>query len=170
MSWPYIQTLLINFKNWSSGLIGAYGYLGVFVVSLISSASIVLPLPGFAVIIASGAFLNPFWVAIISGIGFAVGDLTGVLLGHGGRKALEKRYEKGLEDLKVKTRKYGPFLVFFIFAVTPLPDDVSGFYAGLINYDWKKFLLAAILGNTIVSFLLAYGGHFGFEWLKNIYL
>src|SRR6056297_2662258 len=99
MSWSYIQMLLINFKNWSSGLIGAYGYLGVFIVSLISSASIILPLPGFAVIFASGAFLDPFWVAVISGIGFAIGDLTGVLLGRGGRKALEKRYEEQLKDI-----------------------------------------------------------------------
>ncbi|MFB6075796.1 MAG: TVP38/TMEM64 family protein [Candidatus Aenigmatarchaeota archaeon] len=165
-----IQFLLSSFESWSSNFIVAYGYFGVLVVSLISSASIVLPIPGFAVIIASGAFLDPFWVALISGIGFAVGDLTGVLVGKGGRKTLMAKYGEKLKYIEQKVKRHGPFLVFFIFAVTPLPDDVSGLFAGLINYDWRKFLLAALLGNTIVSFMLAYGGYFGFAWLKSLYL
>ncbi|MCX8195412.1 MAG: hypothetical protein N3G22_04905, partial [Candidatus Micrarchaeota archaeon] len=35
------------------------GYIGVFLISLISSATVLFPLPGFAVVFAMGAFLNP---------------------------------------------------------------------------------------------------------------
>ncbi|MFB6075659.1 MAG: YqaA family protein [Candidatus Aenigmatarchaeota archaeon] len=162
-----LQIYLADFQNWSSQIIGVYGYLGIFVVSFISAASIILPIPGFAVIFAAGAFLDPFIVSIVSGIGFGAGELTGVLLGKGSRKALEKRYEEKVKNLEEKTNRYGAFFVFFLFAVTPLPDDISGIFAGVINYDWKKFLVASILGKTILSLFMAYTGHFGINWLLN---
>lgn len=162
-----LQSYLLKFQNWSSGVIEAYGYLGIFIISIISASSIVLPVPGFTIIFAAGAFLNPTLVAVISGIGFGIGELTGVLLGRGGRKALEKKYEKELKDLRSKVDRYGPFLIFLIFAATPLPDDVSGVFAGIINYNWKKFLLASIIGKTLLSLFLAYSGYFGINWLIN---
>ena len=65
------------------GLVHTFGYLGVFLASLIGSATIILPVPSFALVIAAGSQLDPLWVGIISGAGAAIGELTGYGLGYG---------------------------------------------------------------------------------------
>ena len=51
-----------------------YGYIGLFIVSLISAASIVLPMPGAAAITGAGALLDPI-------LGIPVPLLVGVVAG-----------------------------------------------------------------------------------------
>src|SRR4030042_1331373 len=65
-----------------------YGYLGVFLISLVSSASIVLPVPSWILVATLGAILNPVLVGIVAGVGGTIGEMTGYLLGYGGRLAI----------------------------------------------------------------------------------
>ncbi|MGD9893769.1 MAG: hypothetical protein AB7U18_21005, partial [Dehalococcoidia bacterium] len=60
-----------------------YGYLGVFLVPLIGSATFILPMPGLAVIATGGALLDPVFgipawivVGLLAGLGEAIGELT----------------------------------------------------------------------------------------------
>ncbi len=62
---------------------GRWGYVGAFVISLIASATIVLPAPGIAVVIAMSAALNPYALGIVAGLGSAVGELSGYAAGRG---------------------------------------------------------------------------------------
>ena len=48
---------------------GRYGYPGVFVLSLLSSATIVLPAPSLAVVSVMGAVLNPVGIGLAAGAG-----------------------------------------------------------------------------------------------------
>ncbi len=41
----------------------ALGYPGIFLVSLLANATLILPLPGVLFTSAMGAVFNPFWVA-----------------------------------------------------------------------------------------------------------
>ena len=43
--------------------LGVIGYPAVFLGSLISNATLILPAPGFALVIAAGSTLNPFLLA-----------------------------------------------------------------------------------------------------------
>jgi len=45
-----------------------YGYAGIFVVNFISSATVLLPLPGTASVFIGGAVWNPVIVGIVSGL------------------------------------------------------------------------------------------------------
>ena len=66
------------------------GYPGVFLISLVSNATVVLPAPGFIVTIVAGSIFNPFLVAIAAAAGAALGELTGYLAGYSGRGVFER--------------------------------------------------------------------------------
>lgn len=160
MDWT---TLITAFLEWSEGFIAASGYLGVFVVSVISTATIFLPVPGFLFIIAAAAFLNPVLVGIVAGAGMAIGELTGYAIGSGSSRALKKKEYKWLKFGEKWFEKKRGFLVILIFAATPLPDDITGILGGMFRYDWKKFLLAAFIGKTLLYMALALAVFYGYN-------
>ena len=146
-----------------------YGYPGIFLINLIASSAIVLPLPGAAFVFALGAVLNPFLVGIAAGIGSAIGEFTGYALGVGGRKALRGRWKKQIDDVERLFQKYGGFLVIFIFAATPLPDDIAGLFAGVLKYPIKKYFIAVLLGKLVLNLIIAYAGMYGTIWVLNYF-
>ena len=64
--------------------LGAYGYLGVFVLTLLASASIVLPSPALGVAALAGKTLNPWLVGLVGGVAAGLGEVTGYMAGLGG--------------------------------------------------------------------------------------
>jgi membrane protein YqaA with SNARE-associated domain len=132
------------------------GYVGVFLISIFSSATIFIPLPGFAVVFAMGAYLNPFLVGVAAGLGSGLGEISGYLAGYAGhdaamRTSLFKQHKKGLE-------KYGPISIFAL-ALLPNPIfDLAGMAAGAIRMPIWKFLAASIMGKMLRFILLAYIG------------
>jgi membrane protein YqaA with SNARE-associated domain len=158
MDWA---TLIAAFLGWSDSFIAAFGYIGVFVVSAISSATIFLPLPGFLFIIAASPFLNPWLVGIIAGAGMAIGELTGYAIGKGSHHALKDKDYKWLKQGEEWFKKDRGFLFIVVFAATPLPDDVTGILGGMFRYDWRRFLLAAFIGKTLMNLALALAGFYG---------
>jgi membrane protein YqaA with SNARE-associated domain len=66
-----------------------YGYIGIFLLSILANATIILPAPGFAIVFAMGSVFNPFAVALAAGAGAAIGELTGYLAGFSGQAVVE---------------------------------------------------------------------------------
>jgi membrane protein DedA with SNARE-associated domain len=150
-------------------LVSNYGYLGIFLVSLIGSASIVFPLPSSIFVFTSGAVLNPFIVGLSAAIGCALGELTGFAIGTGGRKVMERKWKKQIDNTERLFQKYGGFWIILLFAATPLPDDIVGIVAGTLKYPLKKYFLASFAGKLILNLLLAYGGFYGLTWVSNVF-
>src|SRR5438874_372942 len=70
---------------------GEYGgYIGIFIVTLLATGAIVLPVPYLGLIVNAGAspFLDPLLVALIAGVAAALGETTGYLVGYTGRSLL----------------------------------------------------------------------------------
>lgn len=67
-----VTACIFVFRDRLANLAG-YGYLGAFLISLLSSATILLPVPGIAVIFALGATYNPYLVGLAAGAGFSLG-------------------------------------------------------------------------------------------------
>src|SRR4030067_524154 len=61
-----------------------YGYPGIFLIALLSNATVFLPAPGAAVVFAMGGVFHPLGVALAAGAGGALGELSGYLAGFGG--------------------------------------------------------------------------------------
>ena len=69
------------------------GYVSVFLVSLVSSATIFLPLPGFVLVIASAPYLNPVLLGIAAGLGSGLGEFSGYLAGFAVHRGVDAERE-----------------------------------------------------------------------------
>jgi membrane protein YqaA with SNARE-associated domain len=133
-----------------------YGYPGVFLISLLGNATIILPAPSLAVVSMTGAFLNPFLVGLVAGFGESLGELTGYLAGYSGQAVIENR-EK-YDRIVTWTQSYGLWVI-FILSVIPNPlFDLAGIAAGALRVPLYKFLIVCWVGKTIKTTLFALGG------------
>ena len=78
-------TVFIYFIRDRADELTAYGYPGIFLLALLTNATVLLPAPGVAVVFAMGAIFSPFWVGIAAGAGGALGELSGYLAGFSGQ-------------------------------------------------------------------------------------
>jgi membrane protein YqaA with SNARE-associated domain len=135
-----------------------YGYLGAFVISALSSATIFFPAPGWAVVAAMGRYLDPYLLGLAAGIGSAIGELTGYTVGEGAREILESRVKesKGIHE---SIERYGlPAIFVLSFVPNPL-FDVAGIASGALKIPWWQFLLACAAGRILRYVLLAMLGN-----------
>ncbi|RLJ07366.1 MAG: hypothetical protein DRP12_02355, partial [Candidatus Aenigmatarchaeota archaeon] len=87
---------------------------------------------------------------------------------RGRREVLKEK--KWLRKAEKWTKKRGFFLVVFIFAATPLPDDVTGILGGVLGYNIQKFFLACLLGKIFLYTLIAWAGYLGINFLLDIFI
>ncbi len=140
-----------------------YGYLGAFMVSTITSATIILPVPGVAVVFALGAVLNPFLVGVAGGLGGGLGELTGYLAGYSGRGVIENR--KPYERMERWMRRRGSITI-FVLALIPNPFfDLAGFTAGALRFPLWKFLFICLLGKVPRFIAIAVAGAWSIDWV-----
>jgi len=143
--------------------IAAYGYPGIFVISLLSNATVLLPAPGLAVVFAMGNVFHPLGVALAAGTGGALGELSGYLAGFSGQPVIERMdiYER----ITPWVQKYGT-LAIFLLATVPNPFfDLAGIAAGAAKIPVKKFLFACWIGQLIKATVFAYAGAASLDWI-----
>ncbi|MBU0591971.1 VTT domain-containing protein [Candidatus Micrarchaeota archaeon] len=136
-----------------------YGYFGIFFITMLSSATLFFPAPGWATVIAMSAFLDPVIVGIVAGIGSGIGEMTGYVAGKGVETMFGDRI-KQVNDIKKIVKKYGTPAIFVLsFIPNPL-FDIAGIVAGGLKIPLWQFLTACILGRVIRYVLLALLGAF----------
>ncbi|MBI5082424.1 MAG: VTT domain-containing protein [Chloroflexi bacterium] len=146
-----------------------YGYVGIFAINVIGSATIVLPAPALSMVFMAGGLnaLDPFWIGVAAGAGATLGELTGYGAGFSGQAIVE--HAKMYERLHQLTDRYG-MLTIFILAVIPLPFfDLAGMAAGALRMPLHKFMIATLSGKLIKMWLAAYAGAGAFIWLAQIW-
>jgi len=146
----------------------AYGYVGAFLISVLGSLIPFLPVPYLIPIVLMSKTLDPLLLGILAGIGGAIGKLTSYGLGRFGRRLLKEERRRKMTILGRAIGKYGVLAV-FLFALTPLPDDIIYIPIGLAGFDLIKFMFANALGKIILSWIVAYGGRLYFD-LAGIFL
>ena len=139
-----------------------YGYLGVFTVSLLGSLIPFLPVPYLFVVVLLSDSLDPFLLGLVSGLGGSLGKVTSYALGRGGYRFFSQETKQRMDTLRTLIGKYGDLGV-FIFALTPLPDDVYLIPIGMMRFSFWRFLLANTLGKIILSIFVAYAGRTYFD-------
>jgi uncharacterized membrane protein YdjX (TVP38/TMEM64 family) len=136
--------------------IANFGYGGIFILSILSNATLILPLPGIIFTSAMGAVFNPFWVAIAAGIGAAIGETTGYLAGFSGQIVVDRK--DWYETLTQWMRKYGN-LTILVMAFVPNPlFDLAGMAAGMLKLPFFRFLFWCSMGKIIKMLVFAYTG------------
>ncbi len=142
-----------------------YGYLGVFLVCIISNASVILPVPGILILFPLLATLNPILFALVGSTGGAIGEITGYMAGYSGRGIIQRGRMYSRVDSWMK--RWGVWTV-FVFAVAPfLPLDVAGLVAGILRFPLWKFVLVVWAGKSLKYIALVLIGAWGWEaWLR----
>jgi len=145
-----------------------YGYPGVFIISLIGSSSIVVPVPYTVALYFLGHFLDPLLVALAAGLGAALGEFTGYVIGYYGRTVISKERQRKMDFMMQLCNRYGG-LVIFLFALTPLPDDLLFIPLGIIRCSFTKFFIPCFLGKTLMSYILAVSGQMSITFIMNLF-
>lgn len=133
-----------------------WGYPGIFMVSLLSNATIILPVPGVLFTSFMGAVFNPILVALVAGTGAALGEITGYLAGFSGQGVVESTAIH--EKIERWMQKYGQWTV-LVLALIPNPFfDVAGMVAGALKMPLWRFLLFCWIGEVGKMLFFALGG------------
>lgn len=140
-----------------------HGYLGVFLVNMVTCASILFPIPGEAINVAAGTLLNPLAVALVATTGATIGEMTAYIAGIYGRRVLMDRYADRYAHAQRWMNRYGS-LAIFLFALIPmLIFDLIGIVAGSTRYSLLKFVTATFAGRFLRCLLLSLAGYALFD-------
>ncbi len=157
-----ITAFVFSIRDQAQAL-GAYGYPGIFLVSLLANATVILPAPGIAITFAMGAVFHPVGVALAAGTGAALGELTGYLAGFSGQGVVENvtLYNR----LKGWTERYGGWAILAL-AFIPNPFfDLAGAAAGALRMPLRRFLTWVWLGKVAKMLAIAYAGAASIDWV-----
>ena len=139
------------------------GYLGLFVVNFISSATFFVSSPAFLTVITGGQLYSPISVAIVASLGACLGDMLGFAFGHSGRRLAKKKLDKHktVRFLEKHFHRHG-VLIIFMLAIIPNPFfDAIGILAGVLNYPPLKFFAIMLIGRFFRYWALAQvGAHY----------
>ena len=148
-AWVF-QDKLVEFKR--------LGPIGILLINFFASATLFIPAPGIATVVAGGAIYPPFLVAFMAALGSVGGEMLGFLIGVSGRKAFLQDHHKKYNTVMKIFKKYGGWAV-FVFALVPNPVfDAIGITAGIFGYPAQKFFFLVLAGRLLRDIILA---HFG---------
>jgi len=147
--------------------LAAYGLPGVFLLSVLANATVILPAPGLALTFALGGVMHPAGVALAAGAGAALGELTGYLAGYTGQ-AIAGR-SPATETLELWTKRYGgPAIMVLAFIPNPF-FDIAGATAGVLRMPVGSFLFWTWIGKTLKMLVIAYAGSASLDWLDRYF-
>ena len=143
-----------------------YGYLGVFLISLMASATVIAFVPSVPVMFALGGVLNPFLVGLTAGVGEAIGELVGYFAGRSGhaffikgRPTITGSSEGLYYQLEKWIRTRGSLALFLSSAVFNPFFSVIGATAGALRFPAWKFFLIVWAGKTVKWTVIALVGY-----------
>jgi uncharacterized membrane protein YdjX (TVP38/TMEM64 family) len=159
-------TVLVYLIQDQVDILRRYGYLGIFLLSILANATVILPAPGIALTFTLGGLLNPISVALASGAGAAIGELTGYLAGFGSKEIFDENVT--YQRLKSYMERHGAITIMII-AFIPNPFfDLAGAAAGALEIPVSRFLLWAWIGKTFKMLVIALAGSASIDWLNDL--
>ena len=144
--------------------LSTYGYVGIFLISVIGNATVLFPVPSLVAVFAGGTVFHPLLVGLVSGVAEPIGELSGYLAGYGGSAAIE---DKALYAKMERWMLRHGYLTIFILSAIPNPVfDLAGIAAGALHFPVWKFLLACWAGKTVKAIAIAYAGAESWQLLE----
>lgn len=156
--------------------IQGFGYFGVFLTNLVSTSTVVIPVPGLtaagqALIIRQGGHSAfPWLVGGLGGAGMGLGEVTAYYTGYIGAELARgheipgprwfQRIAHGTAGgVSRLTERWGMPTLFVLSAVPNPLFEVAGITAGSVRIGFRRFFIAAFAGKLLRGILLAYLGH-----------
>src|SRR5216683_4012482 len=146
----------------------SFGFFGVFLVSIVDSSFIPLPLPGVTdimVIVMAAQHQNVILLVLLATIGSALGGYFSHLVGQrGGMAFLERRIPPRIFKRVCQWMENHAILSVALPAILPPPMPLSPFVlaAGALKMSRKKFMTTFTVSRTIRHSITAWlGVHYG---------
>jgi membrane protein YqaA with SNARE-associated domain len=163
---------VVYYWEWVRGL-GAYGYVGAFLISILGGATIIVPVPMLAVIFALGRVMEHTWlVGIANGLGETVGALTIYMTGYGGGSAIYYRTHGKLHSAYVRMmglmERRGWLILFVLAAILNPFFYPAALAAGALRFGAKRYILITCVGKIIKGMTVAYAGYWGLRGLLHM--
>ena len=137
-------------------------YPGLFLLSFVSSASVLVPLPGIVAVCSGGMLLTPLLVGLVAGVGETLGETTGYLAGYSGRGVVP--WSRKFQRMRPWVERRG-WIFLFLFSSVPNPFfDIVGLAAGVARIPLWQFYGSVLAGKTIKSTVIAYGCSLGYDF------
>ncbi len=142
----------------------AYGYVGLFILTFLTNATVIFPAPGLVLPFSLGAVLHPFWVAMVAAAGATAGELSAYVAGLSGQAFVEDY--RAYRRVRSLMRRYGDGVIFLL-ALLPTPlFDLAGIVAGATRVPLSRFLLWTFLGKGLKMLAVTYAGDWLVTWLR----
>ncbi|MGB5925147.1 MAG: VTT domain-containing protein [Dehalococcoidia bacterium] len=140
-------------------------YLVVFITSLVSNASIIVPVPIFVGIMIPVADMmaevspwGPVLVALTASSAGTLGEITGYYAGYLGKKIIVTEATPGYQKLVGWMKRHGPLAIFLLSLQPILPFDIAGLISGASRIPLWKFMLPCWAGKFPKYLLGCYFG------------
>ncbi len=153
--------------------LGAYGYLGAFLIGFGGGATYIVPVPEAPVVFVLGTvlkpsfapYLGPVFIGAAAGLGEAIGELTVYMTGYGGGAALAGSKHRKIQAVYsralLRMKRRGK-LVLFLFSMIPsLFFYPIGIAAGALGFGIKRYFLICLAGDVIKDISIAAAGYWG---------
>ncbi|TDA25248.1 MAG: hypothetical protein DSO01_07990 [Archaeoglobi archaeon] len=143
-------------------------YPGIFLISFISNSIPFIGIPYLNFLVVASPFLRieeAAIVAVVSALGASLGKIVIYFIGAGVRMTLSERTKENLAFFEKIFEKWGVLAV-FIFAASPLPDDVLYIPLGIARYKLLHFFPAVFCGKIVVTFLAIFMGKATYDSIK----
>lgn len=147
-----------------------YGYFGVFVISVLGGATIIVPVPMLAVVFALGGVMKyPVLVGVAAGLGETLGALTIYMTGYGGGTALINSNHSKIQAVYSRLVRWmglrGSLLLFVLAAVLNPFFYPAALTAGALRFGIRRYFFICWAGKTIKGMTVAFAGYWGLRGL-----
>lgn len=161
---------VIYFKDSIRALQG-YGYLGVFIISILGGATILVPVPMLAVVLAMGGVMqHPWLVAISAASGELIGAVTIYMTGHHAGRVLSNskhgKIQSAYDRMLGLMARRGSLTLFIVASVVNPFFYPTALAAGALRFGLKRYIPIVFIGKIIKSMTVVYIGYWG---LKGIF-
>jgi len=164
-----LSDLMNAIIDFTVAFVGPLGlFIGVFFIGIFGNFTVLFPIPYQAVLLFIAlqdwfTLTDALLVALMAGLGATIGEVVAWLLGRSQTEALEDS-STGRRIMKIREqaeRGYGGILV-FLYAATPLPDDILLIALGAMKYPLWKTVVACSLGKIVLCLFVVFGAQLPF--------
>jgi len=150
------MNLITNIITWTENTFRPLGSLGLFILAFMESSFFPIPPDLLLIVLCLAEPDKALLFAAVCTAGSVLGGMFGYLIGYIGEETILKRFfpKKKIAKVHRLFNKYEAWAV-GIAAFTPLPYKIFTISAGVFYVNFKKFVIASLVGRGARFFILA---------------
>tara|TARA_Y100000310_G_scaffold334233_1_gene413488 strand:+ start:17753 stop:18340 length:588 start_codon:yes stop_codon:yes gene_type:complete len=151
------MSIVVQLTEWTQRTFEPLGMWGLFFLAFIESSF--FPIPPDILLVIFTLSTPKLWLllALVCTVGSVLGGIFGYGIGLAGERVILERFfsHSKIDRVHRLFDRFGAWAV-FISGFTPIPYKIFTIAAGVFYIDFKKFVVASILGRGLRYFLLAF--------------